>query len=246
MSDTGSKYKTIIMSDIHLGMLDSKAKEVVDFLDKNSCDRLILNGDIIDGWSLKKNPKRWKNKHMKCIRKFMKLSEKGTEVIWLRGNHDDFLKPFIPILLGDIIIQEDIIIESNGKKYFVLHGDVFDVFITKMGWLAKIGSTAYDFSLFINRWYNKWRKLIGKDYLSISQKMKESVKFATSFIGKFENHLVELSKREGYDGVICGHIHHPIIKEIDGIHYLNSGDWIENLSCLVETHEGEWKLIFYK
>lgn len=245
MSDTGNKYKTIIISDIHLGMLDSKAKEVVDFLDKNSCDRLILNGDIIDGWSLKKNPKRWKKNHMRCVRKFLKISEKGTDVIWIRGNHDDFLKPFIPIMMGDISIREDMVIESNGKKYFVLHGDVFDVFITKMGWLAKIGSTAYDMALFINRWYNKWRTFIGKDYLSISQKMKESVKFATSFIGKFENHLVDLAKREGYDGVICGHIHHPIIKNIDGIDYLNSGDWIENLSCLVETHDGEWMLIFY-
>jgi UDP-2,3-diacylglucosamine pyrophosphatase LpxH len=147
--------------------------------------------------------------------------------------------------LGNINIQEDYVLESNGKKYFVLHGDVFDVFITKMKWLAKIGGVAYEFSLWINRWYNRFRSWRGKPYLSISKKIKESVKFATKFIGDFEDHLVSLAKKKGYDGVICGHIHYPIIKKIDGIEYLNSGDWVENMSCLVETHDGEWKLVFY-
>jgi UDP-2,3-diacylglucosamine pyrophosphatase LpxH len=245
-SDTGkTKYKTIIMSDIHLGMVDSKAKEVVDFLENNSCDTLILNGDIIDGWAIKRGAKL-NPKHMKCIRKIMKLSEKGTNVYWLRGNHDDFLKNFIPIKFGEIQIKEDLIIESNGKKYLVLHGDVFDVFITKMGWLAKIGSIMYEFSLWINRWYNRYRKLRGKEYLSIAKKIKENVKFATKFIGKFEDHIVDLAHRKGYDGVICGHIHYPIIKNIGEIVYMNSGDWVETMSCLVETHDENWELVFHK
>jgi UDP-2,3-diacylglucosamine pyrophosphatase LpxH len=244
MSDTGTKYKTIIMSDIHLGMKDSKSKEVIDFLENNTCDILILNGDIVDGWAINRGAKL-NSKHMKCIRKIMKISEKGTRVYWLRGNHDDFLKNFMPIKIGDIQIQEDLVINSGDKKYFVLHGDVFDVFITKMGWLAKIGSVLYDFSLWLNRWYNRYRKIRGKEYLSIAKKMKESVKFATKFIGKFEDHIAELANRKGYDGVICGHIHYPVIKKIGKIDYMNSGDWVENMSCLVENHNNEWTLEYY-
>ena len=245
MSDTGAKYKTIIMSDIHLGMTDSKANEVVDFLENNSCETLILNGDIIDGWAIKRGAKL-KPKHMRCIRKIMKISEKGTKVYWLRGNHDDFLKDFMPIKIGDIQIQEDLIIESNGNKYLVLHGDLFDVFITKMGWLAKIGSVLYEFSLWLNRWYNRYRKWRGKEYLSIAKKIKENVKFATNFINKFEDHLVDLAHRKGYDGVICGHIHYPVIKKIGDIEYMNSGDWVETMSCLVEDYYGQWSLKYYK
>ena len=243
--DIGNKkYKTIIMSDIHLGMKDSKSNEVIEFLEKNSCDTLILNGDIVDGWALNRGAKL-KSKHLKCIRKIMKLSEKNTKVYWLRGNHDDFLKDFMPIKIGDIQIQEDLIINSGCKKYLVLHGDIFDVFITKMGWLAKIGSVMYDFSLWINRWYNRYRKLRGKEYLSIAKKMKENVKFATKFIGKFEDHISDLAKIKGYDGVICGHIHYPIIKKIGNIDYMNSGDWVETMSCLVETYDGNWKIVYY-
>lgn len=245
MSDTGAKYKTIIMSDIHLGMTDSKANEVVDFLENNSCETLILNGDIIDGWAIKRGAKL-KPKHMRCIRKIMKISEKGTKVYWLRGNHDDFLKDFMPIKIGDIQIQEDLVIKSGDKKYLVLHGDLFDVFITKMGWLAKIGSVLYEFSLWLNRWYNRYRKWRGKEYLSIAKKIKENVKFATNFINKFEDHLVDLAHRKGYDGVICGHIHYPVIKKIGDIEYMNSGDWVETMSCLVEDYYGQWSLKYYK
>ena len=245
MSDTGAKYKTIIMSDIHLGMTDSKANEVVDFLENNSCETLILNGDIIDGWAIKRGAKL-KPKHMRCIRKIMKISEKGTKVYWLRGNHDDFLKDFMPIKIGDIQIKEDLVIKSGDKKYLVLHGDLFDVFITKMGWLAKIGSVLYEFSLWLNRWYNRYRKWRGKEYLSIAKKIKENVKFATNFINKFEDHLVDLAHRKGYDGVICGHIHYPVIKKIGDIEYMNSGDWVETMSCLVEDYYGQWSLKYYK
>lgn len=151
-----------------------------------------------------------------------------------------------PIKIGNIQIQEDLVINSGNKKYLILHGDIFDVFITKMGWLAKIGSVMYDFSLWINRWYNRYRKLRNKEYLSIAKKMKESVKFATKFIGNFEEHIADLTKRKSYDGVICGHIHYPIIKKIGEIDYMNSGDWVETMSCLVENYEGEWKIVYYK
>jgi len=243
MSTTGNKYKTIIISDLHLGLKDSKSRELVEFLSQNTTDKLILNGDIIDGWALNRGSK-WKNKHMDCIKKIIKLSNK-TEVIYLTGNHDEFLRDFTPIRIGNIFIDESVVIESGGKKFIVLHGDVFDMFITDMGWLAHIGSVAYDLALFINRWYNRYRKLIGKDYLSISKKLKNSVKLATKFVGKFETHLIELAKKRGFDGVICGHIHQPIIKTVDNIVYMNSGDWVENMSALIETHDGEWFLVDY-
>jgi UDP-2,3-diacylglucosamine pyrophosphatase LpxH len=244
MLTTGNKYKTIILSDIHLGLKDSKSREVVEFLTDNTTDRLILNGDIIDGWALSRGSK-WKGKHMDCVKKIIKLSKK-SEVIYLTGNHDEFLREFSPTRIGYIKIMDNFVLESGDKKFLVLHGDVFDMFITDMKWLAKIGSVAYDLALFINRWYNRYRKLVGKDYLSISKKLKDSVKIATKFIGDFEDHLVNLSKKRGYDGVICGHIHQPTIKTINNVVYMNSGDWVENMSALVETHDGEWFLKFFK
>lgn len=237
------RNEIIVMSDIHLGTKDSKAKEAVNFLKQNPCDTLILNGDIVDGWALKRGS-TWKNKHMDFIRYIMKLTETGTNVIWLRGNHDDFLKDFIPFTLGNMEFREDYVISSGGKSYYVLHGDVFDVFVTKMKWIAKIGSIGYDLALWVNRWYNRYREFRGKPYFSLSKRIKNSVKLATNFVNDFENHIVHLAKINKYNGVICGHIHSPIIKEIDGIEYLNSGDWVENMSALI-LNNGKWKLINY-
>lgn len=239
------KYKTVIISDIHLGTKDSKAFEVIDFLNKTSCEVLILNGDIIDGWAIKRGSK-WTNEHMKCVRKILKKSQK-TKVYWIKGNHDDFLLDFIPISLGSIEIKENLsYIGIDGKKYIITHGDIFDIFITDMKWLAKIGSIGYDLALWINRWYNRYRRFRNLEYLSLSQKIKQSVKQATSFIGKFEEHLVQYAKNNGYDGVICGHIHEAKIKTINNISYFNSGDWIEGLTALVETLDGKWQIVTYK
>lgn len=239
------KYKTIILSDIHLGTRDSKADEVMEFLNTNKCENLILNGDIIDGWALKRGLK-WRKQHMKCVRYFIKLAEKGTNVTWIRGNHDDFLRDFIPYVNGNIKIVEDMIYNGvNGKRYFILHGDIFDVFVTKMGWISKIGSIGYDLALWMNRWYNRIRKFRNLPYDSLSQKIKNNIKKAVSFINDFEFYIVSMAKNEGYDGVICGHIHQPEIKIIDNIEYMNSGDWVENMSALVETYDGEWKLIYF-
>ena len=238
------RYETIIISDIHLGSKYSRAKEVTDFLLKNTAETIILNGDIIDGWALKRGGV-WTDEHMKCVRKLMKLSKTST-VYWLRGNHDDFLHDFIPFDFGKIMLRESMEYRSlDGNKYLILHGDIFDVFVDKWGWLAKIGSVGYDMTLWINKWYNKYRTYRGLPYFSLSQKIKASVKTATNFIGDFENHMVTHARSLDCDGVICGHIHKAEIRDVDGIIYMNSGDWVESNTALVETLKGKWKIVNY-
>lgn len=212
----------------------------------HSCDKLILNGDIIDGWQLKKYGV-WKKKHTRFIRTVMKMIENhGTKVIYTRGNHDDFLDSFIPLKIGkNLFIQRDYIHESCGKRYLVTHGDIFDGITTHMKWLSKLGDVGYTFLLWINKVYNGYRTRKGLPYYSLSQKIKGMVKSAVSYIGDFEKELVSLARDKKCDGIICGHIHQPAIKYYDEILYLNSGDWVESLSALVEDYEGEWSLLYY-
>ena len=221
------KYKAIIVSDLHLGTKDSKAKEFIEFLEKHPTDLLILNGDIIDGWALNRGAK-WKKQHTNAISKILKLSNK-TKVIWIRGNHDEFLAEFIGMHFGNIEIREDYIIGNH----YVFHGDVIDVFITKYKWLAKIGSVGYDFALWLNRWYNRYRVWRGLPYQSISQEIKAGVKAATNYINDFEVTAVKMASKNGCKGVICGHIHQPADLVINGARYLNSGDWVENRTAIL-------------
>lgn len=239
------KYRTVVISDIHLGSKYSKAKEVYKFIKSIECETLILNGDIIDGWSLQRGGKL-NYDHINCIRLILKKSKK-TKIFWVKGNHDEFLLDFAPFKIGNIeLVSEKTLYSMNGKKYLVTHGDVFDVFVSKMRWLAVLGSIGYDFALWINKWYNKWREFRGLEYFSLSKKIKGSVKLATSFIGDFEKHLCQHAKSMEFDGVICGHIHQAEIKEISGIHYMNSGDWVESLTALAETKIGKWEILNYK
>ena len=238
------RYQAIIASDLHLGIKDSKADEFIEFLDKHPTDLLILNGDIIDGWALNRGAK-WKKKHTKVISKILKLSNK-TQIIWIRGNHDEFIQEFIGTNFGHIEIKEDYKLHINNtmENYYIFHGDVVDVFITKYKWLSKIGSIGYDFALWLNRVYNgyrKWRKL---PYISISQKIKASVKAATNYINDFETTALSMASKKGCNGVICGHIHQPADMMIDGKRYLNSGDWIENMSAILVDYDG--KLYLYQ
>ena len=234
------KYNTVIVSDLHLGSKAARRDDILDFLDKISTETLILNGDIIDGWSLQRGSK-WSKKDTKIIRKILKISETDTEVIWLRGNHDEFLKDFLPFDLGNIKIVEDYIHQHGSIRYYIFHGDVLDVFITKVKWLAYIGSIGYDIALWINRWYNRWRAWRKLPYYSISKDIKNGIKKATNFINDFEINAVRLAKGKGCQVAICGHIHQPSLKE----GYMNSGDWCENCTALVETKDGKWKLIDY-
>eukprot|EP00112_Aurelia_sp_Birch-Aquarium-sp1_P004191 Seg14748.2 transcript_id=Seg14748.2/GoldUCD/mRNA.D3Y31 product="GDP-mannose-dependent alpha-mannosyltransferase" protein_id=Seg14748.2/GoldUCD/D3Y31 len=238
--------RALFLSDIHLGTEDSKAREVCDVLKHVKCEKLYLNGDIIDGWALKRGGK-WKKSHTKAVRALLKKSEeKNCEVIYTRGNHDDFLTPFAPAYIGGFQIKKEYVhVSAKGDKYLVIHGDGFDSVCTNHKWLASLGAVGYDFLLRINRLYNKYRSWRGKEYFSISKAIKAKVKSAVSFVDKYEDKLNELATSRGYQGIICGHIHTPADKDIDGIHYLNSGDWVETMSCVVEHHDGSFELLYY-
>lgn len=238
-------YKTIVISDVHLGTSGSKTKELVRFLKINSCDLLILNGDIIDGWQLRKSGE-WKRKHTRFFQRILKMIEEhNTEVIYTRGNHDDFLDQVLPMKIGKLSIVKDHILESHGKKYYVVHGDIFDSITSKMKWLALLGDIGYTFLLWLNKQYNNYRVRRGLPYYSLSQQIKLKVKSAVAYISDYEEKLAELADNKGCNGVICGHIHHPEIKMFGHIKYLNSGDWVESLSALVEDFDGEWSLTYY-
>jgi UDP-2,3-diacylglucosamine pyrophosphatase LpxH len=238
-------YKTIVLSDIHLGTKNSKAKEVVRFIKANTCETLILNGDIIDGWQLRKGGK-WKKKHTRFFRTILKMMEKhNTRIIYVRGNHDDFLDNIMPFIFGKISIVKDFIYTSNKKTFFVVHGDIFDAITTNMRWLAKLGDIGYTLLLWINKWYNYRRIKKGLPYFSLSQAIKLKVKGAVSYISDYEKELVNIARLKNCNGVICGHIHHPAITTYNGIIYMNSGDWVESLTALAEDYKGNWKIIYY-
>mgnify|MGYP000979422596 FL=1 len=232
------KYQAIVVSDLHLGTKDSKAEEFIDFLEKHPTDLLILNGDIIDGWALNRGAK-WKKQHTKVISKLLKLSNK-TQIVWIRGNHDEFLQEFMGNHFGGIEIREDYVLDIRNtvESYYIFHGDVIDIFITKYKWLSKIGAVGYDFALWLNRWYNKyrvWRKL---PYQSISQKIKSGVKAATNYVNDFEVTALSMASKKGCHGVMCGHIHQPEDRMINGKRYLNSGDWVENMTAICVEDSG--------
>ncbi len=238
-------YKTIVISDVHLGTKGSKAKEVARFLKQFTCENLILNGDIIDGWQLKKSGS-WKRKHTRFFNRILKMIEQtNTKVFYLRGNHDDFLDQILPLKIGNLTIQTDMIYESHGKKYFVTHGDVFDSITTNLRWIAYLGDMGYTFLLWLNRILNHYRYRRGLPYFSLSQYVKNKVKSAVSYIDQYEEELAKMAKSKNCEGIICGHIHKPENRTINGIEYLNSGDWVETLSALAEDHEGNWQLIYY-
>jgi UDP-2,3-diacylglucosamine pyrophosphatase LpxH len=234
-----NNWKTIIMSDLHLGARQSQTDKIISFLDNNTTEKLILNGDIIDGWALKGNGK-WTKDCTKIFRKFMKMSEKNTKVVYIRGNHDDFLKDFIPFKLNNIrIVRKYIHNGIDGRKYFCFHGDVLDFVIMEARWLAVIGGWSYDIVIKFNTLYNKIRKWFNLPYHSLANTIKQSVKGAINFVSDFEDNAKGLTKQKGYDVAVCGHIHHPKIEN----DYMNSGDFCENSTCLVEDYNGEWKII---
>jgi UDP-2,3-diacylglucosamine pyrophosphatase LpxH len=245
MADT-THFRTIIISDLHLGAGGSKAEEVTSFLKSYSCKKLILNGDIIDAWQLKKYGV-WKRKHTMFFKRVLKMIEENkTRVIYIRGNYDDFLDQIVPLRLGkNFQIRKDYILNSGTQRFYITHGDIFDSITSSLKWLAYLGDIGYTFLLWINKFYNKYREWKGLPYYSLSQKIKQSVKLAVNYMSDFEEKLTELARSRSCDGVICGHIHHPAIREIDGIKYMNSGDWVETLSALVEDFDGNWSLLYY-
>jgi UDP-2,3-diacylglucosamine pyrophosphatase LpxH len=239
------RVRTVFMSDVHLGMPECKAKEANHFLRHVRCAKLILNGDIIDGWHLRRAG-QWNNSHTRFVRIVLKMLEKrDTEIIYVRGNHDDILAKFLPMSFARLSIVEDHVHTGPRGRYLVLHGDIFDAITSKFVFLAHVGDWGYHLLLKINRAYNAWRAWRGKEYWSLSKAIKARVKSAVSHVSSFEDHLVRLARERGCTGVICGHIHTPADKMIGGIHYLNSGDWVESLTAIVEHWDGRFELIDY-
>jgi UDP-2,3-diacylglucosamine pyrophosphatase LpxH len=237
--------RSVILSDVHLGTPDCKAAEVTHFLKHTRCQRLILNGDIIDGWRLRRGAE-WHRTHTRFIRRILTMvQKKDTDVVYLRGNHDDFLRRLLPLQFSGLKLVEDTIVDTPRGRYLVLHGDVFDGVVKNMVFLAHVGDVGYALLLRLNRLYNRFRAWRGKEYFSLSKAIKARVKQAVSFVGKYEEQVAALARSRGCVGVICGHIHTPADKMMDDIHYLNSGDWVESLTAIVEHHDGRFELVHY-
>lgn len=234
-------YKVTIISDLHLGMNNSNPKNILNFLNTLETEMLILNGDIIDIDAMKRGHK-WKNKHNKVIIKLLEMSKK-IKIIYIRGNHDDEIKNLFNLKISNIEFADEFYINTEAKRYLVLHGDKLENPGSSLTLFYKVGSVLYDILLVVNKLYNKIRLKFNLPYKSISKMTKNSVKRIMSFIFDFETKAVELAKIRNCDGVICGHIHTPIIKTISNIDYMNSGDWVENQSALVLDSNDDWVLI---
>ena len=239
-------YRSIFISDVHLGTKDCKAEALNNFLKHNSCETLYLVGDMIDAWKIKQNKWRWKQSHSNVVRRILGHSKRGTKVVYVIGNHDEFLRPYLQYQLGFGLIEIVNQIEHIGadeKHYLVVHGDLFDGITRLAPWLSMLGDRAYDFILSANSKFNWIRHRLGFGYWSLSSFLKHKVKRAVDFMFQFEKNLSSYCKKKGYDGVICGHIHHAEIKEIDGVMYMNDGDWVESMTALVEHHDGRWEIV---
>jgi len=238
-------YETVILSDLHLGTPDARAKDATTFLESLTCRRLILNGDIIDGWALRRGG-AWKQSHTGFIRCVLrKMEEEGTEVIYLRGNHDDILERFLPMSFGGLRIVAEYVHETPQGSYLVVHGDGFDSVTTRHKWIAVVGSVAYELLLRANRVYNRWRRFRGQEYFSLSKAIKAKVKSAVNHVGRYEEQLRSLAVARDCCGIICGHVHTPADKQIDGVHYLNSGDWVESRTAILEDSPGVFRVVSF-
>ena len=237
------KVDLVIISDVHLGTYGCHAKELLKYLKSIEPQKLILNGDIIDIWQFKK--RYWPNSHMKVIKHITGLISKGVEVTYITGNHDEMLRKFNGFELGSFSIVNKTTLALKDGKAWIFHGDVFDVTMQHSKWLAKLGGVGYDTLILLNRLVNNLLMKMGRNRISISKRIKNSVKGAVSFINNFENLVIELASENDFKYVVCGHIHQPVIKENLGhqkeVTYLNSGDWVENLTAL-EYHKGVWAL----
>ncbi len=239
------RVRTVFISDVHLGMPDCKAAQVSHFIRHVQCDRLIMNGDIIDAWYLKSSG-GWNKSHTHFLRTVLKKMEKeSTEILYLRGNHDDILDRFIPIQLDNFLITNEHIHHTKRGDYLVVHGDGFDHVTTNHPWIAKLGGVGYNILLRVNRIYNWYRLARGKENFSLSRWVKLKVKSAVSFVSKYEEQLQELARARNCKGIICGHIHSPANKMVGETHYLNSGDWVESMTAILEHDNGDFEVISY-
>jgi len=239
-------YKTIAISDLHLGSRSCNSKLLLNFLKHNSCETLYLVGDIIDAWKITQNRWYWDNSHTAVVRELLKQTKRGTNIVWIAGNHDEFLRTLIPykISFSKINIANHWThLDVDGNRYLVIHGDLFDGITRLAPWISFLGDRAYDLLLSINSKFNWWRHKLGFGYWSLSQYLKHRVKRAVTFMFQFEHNLASYCQRKNFTGVICGHIHRAEIKTIFDVKYMNCGDWVESCTALCEDSTGTWHIV---
>lgn len=237
------RYRAIFISDLHLGTRAAQADALLSFLKHAEADVIYLVGDIIDFWRVRRGP-CWLQSHNDVMQKLLRKSRKGTRIVFIPGNHDEALRDYCGQTFGAIEIHRDIVHAcADGRRYLVLHGDEFDVVVRYAKWLAFLGDRAYETALWMNSPLNWVRHNLGYGYWSLSAYLKQRVKTAVNFIGEFETALADVARRHAVDGIICGHIHHAADRMIDGVHYLNCGDWVESCTAIVETQSGEMRLV---
>ena len=231
-------YRTIWISDLHLGTRGCNAEKLLNFLRENESETLYLVGDIIDGWRLSRRF-YWPKSHNDIIQKLLRKVRKRTKMIYICGNHDEFLRPYIGNNIGGIELVDEVVhITADNKKLLVIHGDRFDGITKYHKWLALLGDVSYGLLLAVNRWLLRIRRWLGFGHWSLSAYLKYKVKQAASFISDYENTIAEECKHRGLDGIVCGHIHHAEIRQIDDVMYFNCGDWVESCTALVEDFDG--------
>ena len=236
-------YATIFLSDIHLGTRGCQADKLIDFLKQHSCDQLFLVGDIVDGWRMQSGV-YWPQSHSNVIRRFLTYAKRDTEVIYVTGNHDEFLRRYSHVELGNLkIVDEYVHTTQDGKRLLVIHGDQFDVITRYHKWLAFLGDMGYNILLGANTYVNAIRRRLGYGYWSLSAWIKHRVKKAVNFISEFETAVAHQCNRLEYDGAICGHIHHAEISSLQGVTYMNCGDWVESCTALVEDEQGHFQIL---
>ncbi len=237
--------RTVFISDIHLGTPGCQAQALLEFLRTYSSEQLYLVGDIIDGWQLRRRW-HWPQAHNDVVQKLLRRVRKGCKVVYIAGNHDEFAREFLGHSFGGIEIVDEVIYEAlDGRKFWVVHGDYFDGVIQCAKWLAYVGDNLYELTLKLNRYLSALRARLGMPYWSLSRYLKHKVKTAVSYVNSFEQAVAMEARRRGLNGVICGHIHHAEMRNIDGILYCNDGDWVESLTALVEHFDGRMELIHW-
>lgn len=237
------RVRALFLSDVHLGMKTIRVGQLIDFLRSHEAETIYLVGDIVDGWRLQKTW-RWTDEYNQVVELLLAKAAAGTRIIYLPGNHDEFLREYLGTYFGEIeFVDRTVHVTAKGKTYLVIHGDQFDVVVKHAKWLAHVGDSAYNFALRTNGVINWVRRRLGKEYWSLSAWAKEKVKGAVSVIGRFEEALTQEAKESGVDGVICGHIHLADMHDRLGIHYINTGDWVESCTAIAEGFDGEFELI---
>ena len=237
------KYRAVFISDVHLGTKDCKAQYLLEFLKLNSFEQLYLVGDIFDGWKMK-NGVYWHKSFNKVVRRILKLAQKGTPIYYITGNHDEFLRKYANNQFDKIhLLNRATHTTANGKRLLVIHGDQFEGVTHCVAWIKFIGDKGYDVLMKINRGFNRIRAKYGYGYWSFAAYLKTHLKTAKEYILRYEHAVAHGAKKQGYDGVVCGHIHQAAKKTIEDILYLNTGDWVESCTAIVETHDGEIELI---